>query len=114
MAYVFKIGDIAVALENTAFDIMQQRIKGQKYIVKAISFCPTTGAQLINLGYIDNQYKAFKCACGESHPNKGLYWTRVNGRFCSEEEWETLCNKKETQALDNIVDKLGDEIKKES
>lgn len=111
MAHVFKIGDIAVALD-TNLKVRQQRFKGQKYLVKAISFCPNTGIQLINLGYIDPKYKIFACDCGEKHPTKELYWTSVTGRFCSEEEWDALCAKNETEALDNIVDQLGDEVKK--
>lgn len=112
MPEVLKIDQVVIATRTVLTDTTQPRFKGQKYLIKDVCFCPNTGAQNLNFGYLcESKYKRYKC---KAHDNKGLNWSPAEGNFCSAKEWEEMCKKEKSSALDSIVDKLDDEIKKEN
>ena len=70
----FNIGDEVVSLSNTTNSNSQLRIEGKKYIVMDAMYCPTCGAQCINIGGVA-KYRQVKCGCGDVQDSRGKSWT---------------------------------------
>jgi hypothetical protein len=69
------IGDVVVALSNPSVG-SQPRIKGNKYIVQDILYCPKCGMQCINIGEYCGGGGDIEChICLTTQPNHGKYWT---------------------------------------
>ena len=77
MKHNFKINDKVIALTNPANDCCQQRIKGQKYIVKDIMYCSKCGKQSIHIGgkVITETVLNLSCKCGNSQTIPHHGWT---------------------------------------
>lgn len=110
----FNKGDFAIAITTSiGDDIVQQRITGQSYVVRDVLFCDTTGKQLLNFGYrCDPKYTKTRCPwCGKGHLNRGLSWTSVK-QYVDKKTWDQM--QAQPKVIDEIVNSLSEEVKKES
>lgn len=74
-----KIGDEVIALNTPPDKRSQQREKGKKYIIQAVSYCGYCGIQLINIGQkIQDDTEIVKCNCDWLQLNQGLKWTAAS------------------------------------
>ena len=105
----FQINQKVIALSNPFNELSQQRVKGNIYTVKALSWCARCGANQIN---IDNsksaQYITIRCTCGYAQPNQGLNWTRAS-EFAplTEEAMEALAEAEEYELAAIVRDNLN-------
>lgn len=76
----FKEGEEVIALSNPKNDKCQPRVKGTKYIVKAVKYCSKCGTQTINLGarIPDNFVNYNLCGRNNMVNNQRLRWTTSN------------------------------------
>lgn len=71
----FVLNDIVIAIKNPLSNNSQQRTKGKLYTVTDLRYCPTTGAQSININNTRTRNKLVKCTCGGLHSTNGKGWT---------------------------------------
>ncbi len=91
MAHKLKIGDTVIALTNPENNRCQPRVKGNKYTVEHLLYCPMCGTQKINIG--ESTPKEFSdihtCICGHDHKTGNrLRYTRSQ-HFCKADEIKT-------------------------
>jgi len=75
----FSIGEKVISLSNSSLDRKyQQRKKGEIYKVTDVTYCPSSGMQLVNIGQnVPNGMDKTKyvCMCGKIHSSGGQMWS---------------------------------------
>lgn len=102
-----KVGDRVIALTNPKNERCQSRVKGNLYIVQAVSYCSGCGKQRINIGQRTSSSSDVKCNCGTCQPSNGLFWTATRHfALLKEQTLEQLIESEEFELACVVRDNL--------